>query len=151
MTVLVNMNSSNAPAFDVDFGILDELERRRDPRFELSLAITLQGANNFYTGLSEDISDGGVFIATHVRLAVGTPVTVWITIPGSDAPTRVSGTVRWVREPSAIANAENNFCGDLQLSQAAPPGMGVQFHDVSDPTRQAIRSFMTCRRPDFFE
>lgn len=145
------MNSSNAPAFDVDFSILDELDRRRAPRFELSLAITLQGANNFYTGLSEDISDGGVFIATHVRLAVGTPVTIWMTIPGSDAPTRVSGTVRWVREPSAIAKAENIFGGDRQLAEAAPPGIGVQFHDVSDATRKAIRGFMTCRRPDFFE
>lgn len=151
MAVLLNMNSSNAPAFDVDFSILDELDRRRDPRFELSLAITLQGANNFYAGLSEDISDGGVFIATHVRLAVGTPVTIWITIPGSDAPTRVSGTVRWVREPAAIAKAENIFGGDRQLAEMAPPGMGVQFHNVSDTTRQAIRSFMTCRRPDFFE
>jgi uncharacterized protein (TIGR02266 family) len=125
-------------------------DRRRDARFLLSLAVTMKGDNNFYTGLSEDISDGGVFIATLHLLPVGTPVVLWFTVPTSDAPIALQGTVRWVRGPDAGAKAENIFASGRELADVMP-GMGVQFQDVSDETRRAIRKFMLFRKPDFFE
>lgn len=145
------MNTVPPHAFDLMIPDSPADDRRRDPRYMLSLSVTLQGDNNFYTGLSEDISDGGVFIATHRVLPVGTPVVLWFTTPDSDAPCAVSGTVRWIREPAALAGAQNNFGPDKGAPPSIRAGMGVQFHDVPDATRRAIRAFMQCRRPEFFE
>jgi uncharacterized protein (TIGR02266 family) len=113
----------------------------------LSLAITMRGDNNFYVGLSENISETGVFIATQHVLAIGTPVVLSFTLPSSDEPISVVGTVEWVRGPDAMARAGDNFAdhfGD------AKPGMGVCFTDIEQESMHAIRNFMRFRAPDFF-
>ena len=46
-------------------------DRRQHPRFLLSLAITMLGDNNFYSGLSENISEAGVFIASRTSCVSG--------------------------------------------------------------------------------
>ena len=124
-------------------------DRRKYPRYLLSLAITMQGDNNFYTGLSENISEAGVFIATHHVLELGTPVVMSFTLPSNDEPISVVGTVQWVRGPDATAMAGENFGGQRQ--EIVQPGMGVRFTEVDPNSVRAIRDFMQCRDPDFFE
>lgn len=124
-------------------------DRRKHPRYLLSLAITMQGDNNFYTGLSENISESGVFIATHTALEIGTPVLLSFTLPNADSALSVAGTVQWVRGPDATAKPGENFGGHTR--DALPPGMGVRFSDVDPSAARAIRDFMRVRDPDFFE
>lgn len=123
-------------------------DQRKHPRFVLSLAITLQGENNFYTGLSENISEAGVFIATQQMLAIGTPVVLSFTLPNALDPISVLGTVQWVRGPDAMAKAENNFGAHFS---EVKPGMGVQFSDVDQQSIRTIREFMQFRDPEFFD
>ena len=47
-------------------------ERRQHTRVQLQTEIHLTSESNFYTGLSNDISEGGVFVATHQLESVGT-------------------------------------------------------------------------------
>lgn len=125
-------------------------ERRLAARYELKLAITMQGDNNFYTGLSENISEGGVFIATSHHLPIGTPVVLEFTLPTSDKPLSLFGTVQWVRGPDATARNGEVF-GFGREVYGAMPGIGVQFHGVDPDALRAIRSFMQQRPPVFFD
>jgi uncharacterized protein (TIGR02266 family) len=121
---------------------------RKHPRYLLSLAITMQGDNNFYCGLSENLSESGIFIATQYVLAIGTLVALSFTLPSNDEPISVVGSVQWVRRPNATASAGNNFGGALSEIK---PGMGVRFTNVDPQSACAIRDFMGVRGPEFFE
>ena len=125
-------------------------DRRRHARYALSLAITMQGDNNFYAGLSEDLSEGGVFIATYHVLPLGTPVVLQFTLPSSEEPITVNGTVQWVRGPDATACHQSVFSGGRDAPHIKP-GLGVRFHDLDRATRTVIRDFMEQRRPVFFD
>lgn len=125
-------------------------DRRRHARYALSLAITMQGDNNFYAGLSEDLSEGGVFVATYHVLPLGTPVVLQFTLPSNDEPMTVNGTVQWVRGPDATASHENVFGGGRDVP-GIMPGIGIRFHDLDAATRTVIRDFMERRRPVFFD
>jgi uncharacterized protein (TIGR02266 family) len=122
-------------------------DRREHARFALRLAITLRGENNFYTGLSENISEAGIFIATQHVLPIGTPVVLSFTLPTFPEPISVGGRVQWVRGPDATAAFGDNF-GDTFADVKA--GIGIQFSDLDQATIEAIRGFMQVRRPDFF-
>jgi uncharacterized protein (TIGR02266 family) len=125
-------------------------DRRRAPRYALSLAITMQGENNFYAGLSEDMSEGGVFIATHTALPIGTPVVLSFTLPDSDEPLSVYGTVQWLRGPEATVRWDSNFSAGPD-SRRVMPGMGIKFHDMDPVALRAIRYFVQRRSPVFFD
>lgn len=125
-------------------------DRRRHARYALSLAITMQGDNNFYAGLSEDISEGGVFIATFHVLPIGTPVVISFTLPHTEEPITTSGVVQWVRGPGATAHPANMFGGGGELP-GVMPGIGIRFHDLDAATRKVIRDFMQQRKPVFFD
>lgn len=125
-------------------------DQRLHPRYELRLAITMKGENNFYTGLSENISEGGVFIATHHLLPLGTPVLLAFTLPTSGTLLSIYGTVQWVRGPDATATSWNVFGGGRELP-GVMPGIGVQFHGVDPESLRAIREFMRQRTPVFYD
>ncbi len=44
---------------------------RESARVELSVEIDVDTDSNFYTGFTENISTGGIFIATHTPAIVG--------------------------------------------------------------------------------
>lgn len=123
-------------------------DRREHPRYELTLAITVQGDNNLYTTISSDVSEGGLFIATHFLLPVGTPVRLSFTVPTMPNPIRVEGTVRWVRAPAALVDDGSNFS---VAPSSVKPGMGVQFSGLSAEAKTALRRFLRYRSPEFFE
>jgi uncharacterized protein (TIGR02266 family) len=97
----------------------------------------MQTENNFYTGLSENLSEGGLFISMYQVLPVGASVDLTIALPGH-APIKASGTVRWVRE-------HNQFTSDVA------PGIGVQFTALRPDDQAFIEQFLRVRPPLFFE
>jgi uncharacterized protein (TIGR02266 family) len=109
----------------------------------------MQGENNFYAGLSEDMSEGGVFIATHHALPIGTPVVLSFSLPDAEEPISVYGTVQWLRGPDATASWETNFGGNGEAG--VQPGMGIKFHDMEPASLKAIRTFVRQRSPVFFD
>ena len=88
-------------------------DRRQHLRATFKTAINLTSESNFYAGFTDDISEGGLFVATHNTLPRGTVVDIEFVLPDSEEPIRSQGEVRWIRE----YRPEND----------APPGMGLSF------------------------
>jgi uncharacterized protein (TIGR02266 family) len=110
---------------------------RRSSRKSVELELTLESESNFYVGLTENFSKGGVFIATHMTERVGTEIDVTLKLMPLETMMRAGGTVRWVREFS-------------QHSEA-PAGMGVQLEALGSEDLALIEAFAGRRAPIFFE
>jgi hypothetical protein len=98
---------------------------------DLDLELTYMSESNFYSDVVGNAL--GLFVATFVVKAAGTPIAVRLSLPQLDEPFFVSGEVQWVREFSP--------------SIEAPPGMGVALKPLNREHRRAADSFMRIRPP----
>ncbi len=112
-------------------------ELRIAPRYGVDLEVTLHSDSNFYMGLVENLSEGGVFVATHQRYKIGTMVDLSVTLPGSNQPLWIRGEVRWIRE----------YKDSIDL----PPGMGIRFVDLPSEDEKKVMAFLKQRTPIYFE
>ncbi len=114
-------------------------ENRTSPRYELEVEVGLHSETNFYTGLTQDISTGGLFVATHQIREVGDHVRVKFSLPGSRIPIEADSEVRWVRESSSLQRADGAH------------GMGLRLVNVSPEAQAAIESFLAQRESLFYD
>jgi uncharacterized protein (TIGR02266 family) len=110
--------------------------RRGHPRFSVDLDVSLGSDHNFYSGFAENLSVGGVFVATHQIRPVGEMVEVCIHLPDG-TEVRASGEVRWVR----LFNPDSDM----------PPGLGLRFRELEAASNQAIERFLSQREPLFYD
>jgi uncharacterized protein (TIGR02266 family) len=110
--------------------------RREYSRFSVDLDVTVGSDHNFYAGFAENLSAGGVFIATHNLKPVGSKIDLSINLPDG-AHVRALGEVRWIR----VFNEQSD----------TPPGMGVRFEDIEASAGDSIQSFLSRRDPLFFD
>jgi uncharacterized protein (TIGR02266 family) len=89
--------------------------------------------HNFFTGFMEDISEGGLFIATYNVFDVGHRFELEFALPGQPVPWVVLCEVRWVRV--------------FEAGSKLIPGMGVRFLDLTPEAREVINRFMQKRPP----
>jgi uncharacterized protein (TIGR02266 family) len=113
------------------------LNRRVSPRVAVTVNVSMQTEHNFYAGLTENISEGGLFIATYEEFPLGTLMDMTVTLPDIP-PIQVRGEVRWVRE-------YNEFTAEVS------PGIGVRFLELSPESRRVIETFLRARSPILFE
>jgi uncharacterized protein (TIGR02266 family) len=111
--------------------------RRVSSRFAVELEVTLESEHNFYAGFSENLSEGGIFVATHSLKAMGTVIELSLLLPGSDQRLELRGEVRWVREHHEASGVS--------------PGLGVRFTELSDEQAAQIRAFLSGRDPLFYD
>lgn len=129
---------TQAAASDVSGPRPSTMPRRREhSRFSVDLDVTVTSEHNFYAGFVENMSVGGIFIATHQLKPVGERLEFSVNLPGTDAPIRGSGEVRWVRVYSEASNV--------------PPGMGIKFDPLEPAAVQAIETFLAQREPLFYD
>jgi len=112
---------------------------RASERFDLEVKVDLESDHNFYTGLTQNISSGGVFIATHHLRRIGDRITLKFTLPGSAKMVEVETEVRWIRENSALLRAHGE------------QGMGVRFINLSAEAQQAIDAFLQSRESLYYD
>jgi len=107
-------------------------------RVSLDVEVNLRNENTFFTGFSENVSEGGLFVATEAPYEVGERVELGLSIMGG-APASLRGIVRWVR-PGGTP-------GGL------PAGMGIQFLDLDERVREALQKFVDSGAKDtlFFD
>jgi uncharacterized protein (TIGR02266 family) len=122
---------------DVSGEAAAEDNRRIHPRFAVDLDVTMSSEHNFYAGFAENISSGGLFIATHVLKPVGEKLEISVTLPDRAEAIRCRGEVRWVREYSERSNV--------------PPGLGIRFIGLPAPDAEAIERFLKDREPLFYD
>jgi uncharacterized protein (TIGR02266 family) len=109
--------------------VTDPTDRRFTPRARLEAEVSLASDTQFFTGLTRNLSTGGVFVATYQPLPIGSHVVLTLTMPDGDLVAR--GTVRWLRDAST----------------GAPPGMGIAFESLYADEFQRIEAFCQVREP----
>jgi uncharacterized protein (TIGR02266 family) len=112
-------------------------QQRRTPRVELNVEIGLDDHTNFYVGFAENVSEGGLFVATYKLRPVGTEIALTFVLP-NDCAVQVQGVVRWVRDPRDLAASD------------VPPGMGIEFKDVGTEDRLRIEAYVRAHAPIFY-
>jgi uncharacterized protein (TIGR02266 family) len=133
---LISRKESIPPSEELQNPCL-QLDRRLG-RHPLVVEVSYSSEHNFYTGFSENISGGGLFIATRSPAPLGTVLEVTFTVPGLDEPCTAICRVRWVRE-------DDGHSPDLV------PGMGLQFAQLDSRARAAVELFLKHRDAIFFD
>ena len=106
-------------------------------KVNVQTVLSMNTSHQFFTGFSENIEEGGIFVATFEPKPIGSKVLVNFKLPGG-RPVTARGEVQWVREYNP-------------LTPDTAPGMGVKFTDLMDEDRQAIEQFTAARAPMFYD
>jgi uncharacterized protein (TIGR02266 family) len=109
-----------------------EKQRSRE-RFRLKVELSWWSESHFYTGLSGDTSQAGLFVATYRPLRPGQSVLLRVELFGERI--EVEGIVRWGRA----------------ACEHAPPGVGIGLPDLAPDTRRLIDAFCAERAPIYYE
>ncbi len=113
------------------------VDKRKSPRIELELSVAFalsgEAPNDFFPGIMQDISSGGLFIATKQMLPLGTRLRLSFVMERR----QISGhaEVRWLRPPSP------------NLPAGTDPGMGLSFLDLSIEDRETIEFYIRQNKP----
>ena len=107
-----------------------EDHRRQGERAFLEVDIGLLSDSYFYAGLSQDVSRGGLFVATYQPKPPGTRMSLYFVLPDGHTVS-ANGIVRWTRAAS----------DDL------PPGMGIAFERLEERDLRAITRYCQKRAP----
>ncbi|MES1176756.1 MAG: TIGR02266 family protein [Myxococcales bacterium] len=100
-------------------------ERRSYERIDVEWSVDCETEQTFLYASITNISEMGIFVATHEPLEVGTRLTLRFAMPGEQAPFILSGQVAWVNPIKLLSDNPN-------------PGMGVRFVDLSSENRERI-------------
>ncbi len=92
--------------------------------------------HNFYTGFTQNISEGGLFVATSNIQKIGSQLAFTFTLHPDPDPITVEGVVRWIRPHSEF--------------NESPAGMGVMFHALDPLAKARIDEFIRRRRESIF-
>lgn len=117
-------------------------DKRKAPAAEavsvnVNTVLSMNTDHQFFTGFSENIEEGGIFVATFEPQPVDSQVIVNFKLPGG-RPVTARGVVQWVREYNPMA-------------PEAAPGMGVKFTDLLPSDKAAIEEFTKSRAPLFYD
>ncbi len=112
------------------------INERTAPRLEARLVATVEVLAGCHVGFTENLSEGGTFVATRAPQKVGDEVGLVIALPDL-ALIRARGVVRWLRMPSN----RNGMSG----------GMGIRFERLSPLDAVRIQDFMATRRAMLFD
>jgi uncharacterized protein (TIGR02266 family) len=93
--------------------------------------------HQFYNGFSENIEEGGIFVATFDPKPVDAKVIVNFKLPGG-RPVTARGRVHFVREYNPT-------------TPETAPGMGVRFTDLLQSDKEAIEEYLKQRAPMFYD
>ena len=113
-------------------------ERRREPRYTVTVDVTFESEHNFYTGLTQDLSGSGLFVATTCLCPIGERVSVRMRLPTAKEPVDALTEVRWVRHRDVPGGG-------------GKAGLGLMFVQMSPQARAAVKAFLAKRESIFFD
>jgi type IV pilus assembly protein PilZ len=100
-------------------------ERRSYERIDVEWSVDCETEQTFLYASITNISEMGIFVATHEPLEVGTRLTLRFAVPGQESPFILLGQVAWVNPIRLLSDNPN-------------PGMGIRFVDLSPESRERI-------------
>ncbi len=104
-------------------------ERRRSERTDFLVRVDYSTIEELFSEFTRDINEGGLFIETEQVHPPGTIVSMQFNLPGSDEPIQTKGTV-----------VHTTSSGD------GPPGMGIEFDDLTPEARRHIDELIRALR-----
>jgi uncharacterized protein (TIGR02266 family) len=111
---------------------------RTSTRAAVHVCVDLSSEHNFWSGLTMNMSDGGLFVATHNIVPVGTELVLNMVLPFESEPIVLLSEVRWTRPYSG--------------QDDVPPGIGLRFVKPDASALAKIKRFVaTVREPLFFD
>jgi uncharacterized protein (TIGR02266 family) len=122
---------------NADEVVLSSRNQRTAQRIDVEIEVTLTGPHTFFSGLTMDISEGGVFVATHQIFPIGTEFRM-ILFLGKEK-LEIDSLVVWVRgEDSAMISGEE-------------PGIGLKFIKLDSRSLAVISEFLKKREPILYD
>ncbi|HNT26539.1 MAG TPA: TIGR02266 family protein [bacterium] len=116
-------------------------DKRRDTRigaeFTVSFELAAEGPHKFFTGITQDISKGGIFLSTLQTLPIGTKMKIAFAVEGRNI--NAQAEVRWVRGPEASD------------SMGVTPGMGLRFVDIAEEDRVYIDAYVKEKETIYYD
>lgn len=103
----------------------DELpgrDRRRSERVDVLVRVDYKTVDELFSEFARNINEGGLFVETDTPPPPGSPVALQFQIPGSQDPIQVLGRVVRISQ------------GDAHEG----PGMGIEFEDLDEQSRDLI-------------
>jgi uncharacterized protein (TIGR02266 family) len=125
-----------APAKASDEARQVRVPLRTSVRFELN--VDAVSDHNFYTGFTDNISEGGLFIATDQHINLDTELTFHLNLPTLTGTHELKGVVRWVRHSD-------------EPEPGSPNGVGVQFISLTQELKSGIERFIAQRESIFYD
>jgi uncharacterized protein (TIGR02266 family) len=107
---------------------------RQHQRVAVEIEVSMSSENNFYAGITNNVSEGGVFIATYTPPAKGSVVDIQLKLPNTPEMFPVRGVVMWIRDIDAA-----------DIGDGTPPGVGLRWTEISPQALQAITKFVASR------
>ncbi|HLG21095.1 MAG TPA: TIGR02266 family protein [Bdellovibrionota bacterium] len=104
--------------------------RGRDNRFDVFHRVQFKSGAEFLTEYTENLSRGGMYLATDRDLKVGTVIQIQMEFPGTDEPLEIKGRVAY-RMSAAAAKATGR-------SQ----GLGIQFVNLSETATNVLHQYI---------
>ena len=111
------------------------IHERRD--YEAEIELSRESDHNFYTGFTENISSGGLFVATRDLKPIGTVMEISFSLPNFGTKITTRAEVRWQRLEQPHADSM--------------PGIGVRFLDIDPAATHAINAFLGERDSLFYD
>jgi type IV pilus assembly protein PilZ len=105
-------------------------ERRRSSRHPIKIPVDYSAVDSFFTEFATNINEGGIFVATENQTEIGEQIQLQFRLPGLAEPVQVQGTVAWISDGK----------------DDSPPGMGIEFGQLSDETRELINNVVRTLR-----
>jgi len=99
---------------------------RRAPRICIRANVTAESQDNFFSGITENISTGGVFVSSYSPPAVGERVRLKLSVDGS-GDLVVTGQVRWLRT----------------TDDGTETGCGVEFDRLEPAQQERLKSLVS--------
>jgi uncharacterized protein (TIGR02266 family) len=108
------------------------MERRDNSRLAISASVGLTSGNNFYLGVTENLSHGGLFILANDLPPIGSLMQLNLKLPDHAEELHCSVEVRWHRHA---------------MGPDVPSGFGVRFLSLSPADEERVREFIRVREP----
>jgi len=100
---------------------------RTHARKRLVVEVGLHTSHRFWSGWTENISEGGVFIATEDLLSVGEQVVLNLKLEGHRGARAFPCEVRWVRD---------------EADEGIPVGLGLHFLELDPAEAERIQQYI---------
>ena len=99
-------------------------EKRKEKRYGVLVKVDYRDIDKFFTDFAENLSKGGMFIATSRPLPVGSFIFLEFSLPDRSLVVKTKGEVVWVRKTPGSPKEKR--------------GMGVKFEDLSKEDKEKI-------------